>query len=135
MFEYNPAPKPTSKRRVKKTAERSKFSKMVRDAIKEKHNGLCAICSNRAFHVHHVMPRARGGRNVITNATLLCAACHRKVHEDEQLLKYFIEKHKKLFGKNFYKDREDLIWEYKTDQFKEMGKEVEMWVKYNGEAY
>jgi 5-methylcytosine-specific restriction endonuclease McrA len=131
MFDYLPVPKPTSKRRVKKTGERSKFSKMVRDAIKEKYNGQCQLCGRLAFHVHHCMPRSRSGRNVYTNATLLCAACHRQVHEDERLLKYFIEKHKKLYGKNFYRDKEDLIFKYKTDKLAEMDEEARLWVKYN----
>jgi hypothetical protein len=104
---------------------------MVRDAIKEKYNGQCAICGNRAFHVHHVMPRSRGGRNVFTNGILLCAPCHQRVHEDETLLKYFIEMHKKLYGKNFFRDKEDLIFKYKTDKLAGMDEEARMWVKYN----
>jgi hypothetical protein len=130
MFELRAVPKPTSNRRVKKTGERSKFSKMVRDAVKEKYNGQCAICGNRAFHVHHVMPRSRGGRNVFTNGLLLCAACHKAVHEENKLLKYWINQFKDMYGKNFYKDREDLIWEYKTDQFKESDMEISTWLKH-----
>lgn len=125
------APKPSHNRRVKKRGDRSKFSKMVRDEVKENYNNQCAMCGKLAFHVHHVQPRARGGRNVITNALLLCNDDHKKVHADETLLKYWISEFKKMYGRNFYKDKEDLIFEYKTDQLKELDEEVQMWVKFN----
>jgi HNH endonuclease len=131
VFEFNPVPKPQHKRRVKKRGDRSKFSKMVRDAVKEHFNHQCAMCSKRACHVHHVMPRSRGGRNVFTNGLLLCNDCHKKVHADNKLLKYWIDKFKEMYGKNFYKDREDLIREYHTEDLKEINGEVERWMKYN----
>jgi hypothetical protein len=78
------------------------------------------------------MPRSRGGRNVVTNGLLLCNDCHKHVHADNDLLQYWIEEFKKMYGRNFYRDREDLIWEYKTDQLKELDEEVQMWIKFNG---
>jgi hypothetical protein len=129
--EFRPCPKPSHSRRVKKRRDRSKFSKMVRDEIKQKYNNECAMCGKLAFHVHHVQPRARSGRNVITNGLLLCNDDHKRVHADEKLLKYWIEEFKKLYGRNFYKDKEDLIFEYKTEQFKELDEEVQRWVKFN----
>lgn len=128
---FHPVPKPSHRRKVQKQANRSKFSKMVRDEIKEKNNNLCQMCGRLAFHLHHCMPRSRGGRNVFTNAVLLCAACHRKVHADESLLKYWINEHKKLYGKDFFRDKEDLIFKYQKADLKEMGEEVDRWVKYN----
>jgi hypothetical protein len=130
-LEWRPVLKPSHSRRVKKRADRSKFSKMVRDQVKEKYNNQCANCSSRACHVHHVQPRARGGRNVITNALLLCNDCHKQVHADNDLLNHWIEVFKKQYGKNFYRDKEDLIFEYKTDQLKELDEEVQMWIKFN----
>jgi 5-methylcytosine-specific restriction endonuclease McrA len=128
---WRPTPKPSHSRKAKKRGDRSKFSKMVRDEIKEKYNNQCAMCSKLAFHVHHVYPRSRGGRNVYTNGLLLCAACHRQVHEDDKLLKHWIDTFKKKYGRNFYKDKEDLVWEYKTDQISEMDEEARLWVKFN----
>jgi hypothetical protein len=130
-LEFRPTPKPSHKRRVKKRGDRNKFSTFARDQVKEKYNNQCAMCAHRAFHVHHVMPRARGGRNVFTNGLLLCADCHREVHSDEKLLKYWIEQFKKMYGKNFYKDKDDLIFEYKTNKLNEMDEEARLWVKFN----
>lgn len=104
---------------------------MVRDEVKEKYNNQCAMCFGRACHVHHVMPKSRGGRNMLTNGLLLCNDCHKRVHADNDLLKYWIEEFKKMYGSNFYRDREDLIWEYKTDQLKELDEEVQKWLKFN----
>jgi ribosomal protein L37E len=130
-LEFRPSPKPSHNRRVKKRGDRSKFSKMVRDEVKKQFNNQCQLCGKLAFHVHHCMPRSRSGRNVFTNATLLCAACHRQVHADDELLKYFINMHKKLYGKNFFRDKEDLIFKYKTDKLEEMDEEARVWVKFN----
>ncbi|MED4083893.1 HNH endonuclease signature motif containing protein [Halalkalibacterium halodurans] len=106
--------KPKHKRRAQKRAERGKFSKMIRDEIKKECDGLCQECGKRGHHLHHVMPKSRGGRGVKTNALLLCNECHKNVHADNARLKYWIEEFRKRFGKNFYKDREDLereAWE------------------------
>lgn len=128
---YYPVPKPSHKRRVKKRGDRGKFLKMVRDELKERYNNQCQMCGKLAFHIHHVQPKSRGGRNVITNGLLLCNDDHKKVHADEKLLKYWIDEFKKMYGKNFYKDKQDLIFEYKTDQLEEMDNEAKLWVKFN----
>jgi hypothetical protein len=134
MSEFQSFPKPSHGRRVKKRGDRSKFSKMVRDLIKEKYNNQCAQCGKNACHVHHTMPRSRGGRNVFTNGLLLCNDCHKSVHAENDLLKYWIDEFKKLYGRNFYRDKEDLIFEYKTDQLKELDEEVQKWVRFNDES-
>jgi HNH endonuclease len=129
--EFNPVGKPKHSRRVKKRGDRSKFSKMVRDQVKEHFNNTCQECFGRGVHVHHVFPRSRGGRNVFTNALILCNDCHKKVHADNGLLQGWIERFKKLYGNRFYMDRDDLIREYRTDDLKEMDTEVKRWLKYN----
>jgi hypothetical protein len=131
LFDYRPQPKPTSKRRVKKTGERSKFSKMVRDQVKEHYSDTCQMCGGHGFHVHHVMPRARSGRNVFTNALLLCNGCHKKIHADNELLKYWIEAFKKLYGPLFFMDLDDLKEKYRTQDLREQDREVREWKRYN----
>lgn len=130
--EFNPVAKPNHKRRVKKRADRSKFSKMVRDQVKEHFNNQCANCGNRAVHCHHVMPRSRSGRNVFTNALLLCNDCHKEVHANNGLLKFWINVHKKKYGKNFFKDKQDLERDYQTDRLSEDEEDIREWMKYNG---
>jgi predicted restriction endonuclease len=100
-IKLRPVPKTSHNRRVKKRGDRSKFSKMVRDEVKEKYDNQCANCSRRACHVHHVQPRARGGRNVITNALLLCNDCHKQVHADNDLLNHWIKSIQETIWKEF----------------------------------
>jgi predicted HNH restriction endonuclease len=35
----------------------------------------------RFLEVHHLMPRAAGGKNSADNLITLCASCHRLLHE------------------------------------------------------
>lgn len=100
--------KPKHKRKSKKLAERGKFSKMIRDEIKEEFNNQCQECGKKGHHLHHVFPKGRGGRGVKTNALLLCNACHKDIHADNNKLKHWISVYKKKHGPNFYKDKEDL---------------------------
>jgi hypothetical protein len=130
--DFRPVPKPTHQRKAKKRGDRSKFSKMARDEIKEKYNNQCAICLRRACHVHHVLPRSRGGRNVITNGLLLCNNCHKEVHADNELLKYWINEFKKKYGSLFFMDREDIEYKQLTQELKKEDKQLKEWEKYNG---
>jgi 5-methylcytosine-specific restriction endonuclease McrA len=132
MKEFQSFPKPVHNRRVKKRGDRSKFSKMVRDEVKKLYDNQCQLCGKLAFDVHHCMPRSRSGRNVFTNATLLCAACHRQVHADDKLLKHFIDKHKKMYGKNFFRDKEDLEFMQLNQELQHEDKELKEREKHNG---
>jgi 5-methylcytosine-specific restriction endonuclease McrA len=41
-------------------------------------------CNHTSFlEVHHVIPRARGGTNDVSNLKLICSACHKLLHEKE----------------------------------------------------
>ena len=130
-MEWHPVPKPSHNRRVKKRGDRSKFSKMVRDEIKKKYDNKCAMCFKQACHVHHVMPRSRGGRNVITNGLLLCNSCHKEVHADDRLLRNWIEQFRKEYGPLFFMDKEDLESKYLARELKEDQREVREWMKHN----
>lgn len=131
-LEFHPVPKPNHKRRVKHRGERSKFSKMVRDEVKKHFDDRCAECGKHGIHVHHVMPRSRGGRNVFTNALLLCNDCHKEVHADNEKLNGWINLFKRMYGKYFYMDKDDikhreLLYQEKLDE-----KEIREWKLYNG---
>lgn len=43
----------------------------------------CQRCGKRPkiIHVHHKLPRSRGGLDVESNACCLCLPCHRKIHD------------------------------------------------------
>jgi len=40
----------------------------------------CCNCDNEAVHMHHVVPRAKGGSDRPSNLVPLCANCHALVH-------------------------------------------------------
>lgn len=53
-------------------------------AIRERGNS-CELCGwdKARCDVHHRTPRSRGGKNVLSNAIVLCPNCHRIAHEQE----------------------------------------------------
>jgi 5-methylcytosine-specific restriction endonuclease McrA len=116
----NPVPKPQHKRAKGKRVSRGKFSEHTRQQVKEKYEGLCQMCFKGGHHVHHVYPKGRGGRNVITNALLLCNQCHREVHDNEDLLQHWITLFKEEHGPDFYKDEQDLKHEYEEKRLNEL---------------
>lgn len=110
--EFNPYPKTTYKRVKRKRVDRGKFSDKVRKEIKEHFNNQCQECYGKGIHIHHVKPKGSGvGRGVFTNGLLVCNPCHQKIHADPDRLKYWQDEYRKLYGKNYFKDKEDLIQE------------------------
>ncbi|MFE8704116.1 HNH endonuclease [Cytobacillus sp. FJAT-54145] len=102
-------PKPNHKRRVKKQVDRNKFPKFVRDQIKKHFENNCQMCGGKGHHCHHVQPKGSGkGRGVFTNGLLLCNSCHKKVHADDSLLRYWKEVFRKKYGPLYFMDEEDL---------------------------
>lgn len=102
-----PAPKPSHNRRVPKQSKRNQFSRKVRKQIMDANNGLCQSCGNKATQIHHVFPRARGGRGVYTNGMATCSRCHDRIHKDNTLLNHWIFTYEREYGKCFYKDEFD----------------------------
>lgn len=41
---------------------------------------ISGVCTGRAEHRHHKLPRSAGGDDTPENTTDLCGACHRYVH-------------------------------------------------------
>lgn len=124
-------PKPNHKRNNPKRGDRSKFSKMVRDQVKEHFNNQCQMCLGKGIHLHHVYLRSNGGRGVFTNALLLCNSCHKQVHADDKLLRHWKEVYRKKYGPLYFMDSDDLKMKYLTQELKEEVKAVREWNKYN----
>jgi len=99
--------KPKHNRRVPKQGQRNKFSKSIRHSVHERENGACQNCGGRGSEVHHVVPRSRGGRGVITNALLLCDTCHRLIHKENALMDFWIDNYADRYGANFWHDEYD----------------------------
>ena len=92
------------------TKERGEFPKdVVAELIKES-GGICQHCKSAdATTTHHVMPRGRKGRGVITNGLRLCWPCHDMIQTDEELLQYWISVYRDKYGDYFWFDDQD--WE------------------------
>jgi hypothetical protein len=45
-----------------------------------RNGGRCFNCEQRAEHLHHIVPLARGGSDLLTNLASLCECCHGRVH-------------------------------------------------------
>lgn len=54
----------------------------VKLAVFEREGYLCGWCkvSGGALDAHHILPRSRGGRDVVSNLRPLHRLCHRAVH-------------------------------------------------------
>lgn len=106
---YSKAKQLKGNRKAPKRGDRNKFSKYVRDQVKEHFENTCQMCGGKGHHVHHVQPKGSGkGRGVFTNALLLCNTCHRKVHDDDSLLRYWKEECRKKYGPLYFMDEEDI---------------------------
>ena len=111
-MDYNPVPKPKYKRFKPKRCERGKFSEKVRNQIKEHYQHACQECGCKGIHIHHVKPKGSGvGRGTFSNGLLLCVLCHNATHNDQAKLKYWQNIFRLDYGINYYKDREDLLFE------------------------
>src|SRR5690625_3474587 len=99
-----PVPKVTYKRRKPVRRKRNNFSKKVRQEILERDDYKCQQCGGRGTQIHHVMPRGRNGRGVVTNGLTLCDFCHDQVHQNADLLNGWIKHYKSFFGDEFWKD-------------------------------
>ncbi len=108
-------PKPQHKRRVPKRGDRSKFSKFVRDQVKDHFNNTCQMCLGKGVHLHHVKFRSQGGRGVFSNALLVCNSCHKEIHQSNDLAKYWREVYKKKHGPTYFMDDEDIRLKQLTD--------------------
>lgn len=130
---FRPVPKPNHKRKVKKRGDRSKFSKMVRDKVKDMFDNNCQECGGKGIHLHHVCFRSQGGRGVITNALLLCNNCHKNIHLDNERAMYWKEVFKKKYGPLYFMDKEDLEYKQLTQELHREDREVREWMKHNEE--
>lgn len=136
MFEFSPYPKSKQlkeNRRAKHRGDRSKFSKFIRDEVKKHFDNTCQMCGGHGLHVHHVMPRGSGvGRGVFTNALLLCNECHKKVHADDSLLRYWKKVYRKRYGPLYFMDADDLKMKFLNRELHKEDQSLKEWKKYNG---
>lgn len=107
MNEVRAVPKPTFKRSKPTRKQRNNFSREVREQIYERDEGKCQECFRIGTEIHHVKFRSQGGRGVVTNGLLLCADCHRKVHQVRKFARKWQEIFEERYGIDYYKDEWD----------------------------
>lgn len=107
MRMIRPVPKPTFKRSKPTRKQRNNFSREVREKIYERDEGKCQECFRIGTEIHHVKFRSQGGRGVVTNGLLLCADCHRKIHQVRKFAKKWQEVFEERYGQDYYKDEWD----------------------------
>ena len=49
--------------------------------VRDRHCQVPGCTATRWTHVHHVVPVADGGQTSVANGSLVCGACHRRLHE------------------------------------------------------
>lgn len=56
--------------------------KSLREQVFERDNYTCQKCGQRncEIDIHHIRPRARGGKNTLDNLVTWCKNCHRRFH-------------------------------------------------------
>ena len=57
------------------------ISTKTRKAVYARDEHACILCGDyRAIHLHHFIPKARGGHDCESNIVCLCPPCHRVAH-------------------------------------------------------
>ena len=56
--------------------------KNFREKVLKRDGYTCQICGSREnLEAHHIIPKSRGGTNIVENGITLCKECHKAVHE------------------------------------------------------
>lgn len=54
-----------------------RFNDNIKSQVRERDNFKCQICGKDTnLHVHHIIPRRKGGSHDLENLILLCSSCH-----------------------------------------------------------
>lgn len=75
----------------------------IRSYLMAREEGNCQLCGkdikNKSSHIHHIVPRSRGGTNRPKNLAILHEDCHEKLHK--QNLFYLLKKSKQYKSEIF----------------------------------
>jgi len=69
-----------AKQNIKRMADTDYWSD-IRQKVLKRDNNVCQRCGKKIgkFHVHHILPRKKGGTDHYDNLITVCASCHKKV--------------------------------------------------------
>ena len=60
--------------------KRHNLTKIMRQSIIDRDDGLCIICGRPAVDLHHIMFKSRSGNNTAYNLVCVCRRCHSMIH-------------------------------------------------------
>jgi 5-methylcytosine-specific restriction endonuclease McrA len=92
LFEFNPVPKPTHKRRKAKRGSVSRFSPATIKAILERDRYRCVRCgAYRGIEPipHHIIFRSQMGSGNMRNGATVCRSCHDLAHDSKEVREWF----------------------------------------------
>ena len=101
---FFPIPKPTFKVKNKKPKN---IPKQIRTYVKERDRQKCVVCSaTHSLQLHHLITRGRYDPALYNfehvhdprNLATVCATCHRKIHDDPDMMTRMLEWQKIKFG-------------------------------------
>lgn len=100
-------PKPSFRRLKPKRGKRGEFSRLTRELIYERDEGLCRQCGAPAQEIHHVRFRSQNGRGVVSNGICVCHRCHRMIHNNPRIASAWQHTFEERYGLGYWKDQYD----------------------------
>lgn len=61
-------------------------NKDAAEAIIDYFGAVCSYCTSQKVYIHHIIPVARGGKNVLSNLELVCKKCHSSLHKQWNII-------------------------------------------------
>lgn len=99
----------TAPKKVARSAEQYERDPKVKAWVLQQANGRCELCGGDApfvddagfpfLEVHHIIPLAEGGDDVVANAVALCPNCHRRCHHGVDRVQVRIRLHDTASGR------------------------------------
>jgi len=60
------------------------FNQSIKIAVKNRDGWRCFVCRRETnLHVHHIVPRSKGGKHEMDNLVTLCSGCHRSIENGD----------------------------------------------------
>jgi 5-methylcytosine-specific restriction endonuclease McrA len=99
---FFPIPKPAAKKKKAKN-----IPKQIRAYVKERDHHQCVVCgAKKSLQLHHLITKGRYDPKLYNlehvhdprNLATVCASCHRKIHDNPEMMEYMLHWQKIKFG-------------------------------------
>lgn len=83
---------PDKPKRKKSSKNKVQVQQSLRENILKRDKWRCVKCGCKKWlHVHHILPRSKGGTNNHDNLITLCDVCHMEEHRNEAVYNIMIK--------------------------------------------